>query len=49
MNTKEDAYQSIRIPKKLVTKLDEYLKRHSEYSSRLELIKEALRTHIREK
>jgi len=47
MNTKEDKYQSIRIPKKLITKLDEYLKQHPEYSSRLELIKEALRTHIR--
>jgi len=43
-----DKYYSIRIPKTLVKKLDEYLEEHPEYVSRLEIIKEAIRMHIRE-
>ena len=44
----EDKYYSIRIPKSLVKKLDEYLKEPPEYVSRLDIIKEAIRMHIRE-
>ena len=44
----EDKYQSVRLPKAIIKKVDEYLKTHPEYHSRLELIKEALRMHIKE-
>ena len=47
--TTDDNYQSIRIPKEVIKKLDDFLKEHPEYNSRLELIKEALRMHIKEK
>jgi len=46
--TKDDKYYSIRLPKTVIAKVDEYLKTHPEYVSRLELIKEALRMHIKE-
>ena len=41
-------YKSLRLPKELIKKVDEYLKHHPEYVSRLELIKEAIRMHIKE-
>ena len=47
MTSIKDDYQTIRIPKTLVKKMDEYLQKHPEYVSRLDLVKEALRMHIR--
>ncbi len=47
IKNKDDEYQSIRLPKSIIKKIDDYLKDHPEYVSRLDLIKEALRMHIR--
>jgi len=41
-------YKTIKLPKAVIEKLDEYLKEHPEYVSRLDIIKEAIRMHIRE-
>lgn len=41
-------YKTIKIPKTVVEKVDTYLKEHPEYISRLELIKEAIRMHIKD-
>jgi len=45
---KEDTYKSIRLPKNLIAKVDEYIENHPEYRSRLELLAEAIRMHIKE-
>lgn len=44
----EDKYKTVRIPKAILEKLDNYLKEHPEYVSRLEIIKEAIRMHMRD-
>jgi len=45
----QDKYYSIRLPKTVIALADEYLKKHPEYVSRSELIKEAIRMHTRKK
>ena len=45
--TKDD-YIGIRIPKPLMEKIDLYLEKHPEYISRSDLIKEAIRMHLKE-
>ena len=41
--TTEDKYQSIRMPKAIIALVDEYIKEHPEYNSRLSFICETLR------
>lgn len=41
-------YKTIKLPKTVIEKVDKYLQQHPEYVSRLELIKEAIRMHIKE-
>jgi metal-responsive CopG/Arc/MetJ family transcriptional regulator len=46
--TLEDNYKTIRLPKPIIAMVDEYLDKHPEYHSRLEIINEAIRMHIKE-
>jgi len=48
MSKSNDDYKTIRLPKPLLEKVDAYVKKHPEYVSRTDLIKEALRTYIKE-
>ena len=42
-------YTNISIPQGLIEEMDKFLKEHSEYSSRSELAKEAIRMHMKVK
>jgi metal-responsive CopG/Arc/MetJ family transcriptional regulator len=42
----DDEYTSVRFPKALLKEVDEYLKTSNYFSSRLEFMKEAVRSHL---
>ena len=41
-------YTTLKLPKGLVELMDEFLQEHPEYTSRTDLVKEAVRSHLRE-
>ena len=45
--TEKGDYKTIKLPKPIIERLDKYLESHPEYVSRLDLIKEAIRTYIK--
>lgn len=46
MARRKNDYITIKVPKVLIDKADEYVDEHPEYTSRTDLIKEALRRYF---
>ena len=48
MPRRKNQYTTVKLPEKLITLIDNYLDDNPEYTSRTDLIKEALRNYFRD-